>query len=250
MTSKKTTTKKPLRKKKNKKIAKKKTVVKKVSKIRKKKSLVSELDDRKSNKKRKKAAKKTSNKKSAPKSKPLGSFQRDKPVPEVAAKAGRLLSINSGASRWLWLTLLVVLFDQWTKSLIMDNFNEFDFVTILPYLDFMRVHNTGAAFSILSDASGWQRWMFITLGFGISGVILVWIKNLPTNGQALLASSLSLIMGGALGNVIDRILWGHVVDFIRVHYEQWYFPTFNIADSAITLGAVLLILDSVLHKES
>jgi len=159
-------------------------------------------------------------------------------------------SIDLGASRWLWLAVTVVILDQWTKSLIMDRFDEFDSVTLLPVLDFMRIHNTGAAFSFLSDASGWQRWMFTGLGIGASTVICVWLIKLPSRGQALLAVSLAFIMGGALGNVIDRILWGHVVDFIRVHYQQWFFPVFNVADSAITLGAVLLILDTLLNRES
>ena len=157
---------------------------------------------------------------------------------------------SSGASRWLWLAAIVVTLDQWTKSLIIERFNEFDSITLLPMLDFMRIHNPGAAFSFLSDASGWQRWMFTTLGIAVSAVIVVWLRNLPARGQTLLAASLAFIMGGALGNAIDRILWGHVVDFIRVHYQQWFFPAFNIADSAITIGAALLILDTLLNRES
>ena len=155
-----------------------------------------------------------------------------------------------GASRWLWLAAIIVTLDQWTKSLIIERFNEFDSITLLPMLDFMRIHNPGAAFSFLSDASGWQRWMFTTLGITVSAVIVVWLRNLPARGQTLLAVSLAFIMGGALGNAIDRILWGHVVDFIRVHYQQWFFPAFNIADSAITIGATLLILDTLLNRES
>ena len=158
-------------------------------------------------------------------------------------------SRDAGASAWLWLALGVIVIDQWTKSLIVSNFDEFDSVTLLPVLDFMRLHNTGAAFSFLSDASGWQRWMFTGLGIVVSAGILVWLRRLPARGQHLLAASLALIMGGALGNVIDRVLWGHVIDFIRVHYQQWYFPAFNVADSAITVGAALLILDSLIHRE-
>jgi len=158
--------------------------------------------------------------------------------------------LNAGASNWLWLTLGVIVVDQWTKSLVIANFNEFDSVTLLPVLDFMRLHNEGAAFSFLSNASGWQRWMFTVLGIGVSGAIFVWIRRLPARGQYMLAASLALIMGGALGNVIDRVLWGHVIDFVRVHYQQWYFPAFNVADSAITVGAGLLILDALLHREA
>ena len=158
-------------------------------------------------------------------------------------------SRDAGASAWLWLALAVIAGDQWTKFLIVSSFDEFDFVTLLPILDFMRLHNTGAAFSFLSDASGWQRWMFTGLGITVSVGIFVWLRRLPARGQHLLAAALALIMGGALGNVIDRMLWGHVIDFIRVHYQQWYFPAFNVADSAITVGAAFLILDSLIHRE-
>ena len=152
---------------------------------------------------------------------------------------------------WLWLTLLVIGADQWTKRLVVDNLNEFDSVVLLPVLEFMRLHNTGAAFSFLSNASGWQRWFFIALAVCVSLGILIWLWRLPARGKNLLAAGLCLVMGGALGNVIDRILLGHVVDFIRVHYQAWYFPAFNLADSAITIGAALLILDTFLQpKES
>ena len=151
-----------------------------------------------------------------------------------------------GAWAWLWLTLAVVVLDQWTKWLITRSFFEFQSVTLLPMLDLVRLHNEGAAFSFLSDASGWQRWMFTILAIGVSAVLVVWLKRLPSRGQHRLAAALALIIGGALGNVIDRILLGHVIDFIHVHYQQWYFPAFNAADSAITVGAGLLILDSLL----
>jgi signal peptidase II len=113
----------------------------------------------------------------------------------------------------------------------------------------MRLHNTGAAFSFLSDASGWQRWVFVGLGVAVSAGILVWLRRLPSKGQGLLAAGLSLILGGALGNVIDRVLHGHVIDFIRVHYDEHYFPAFNVADSAITIGAVLIVLDNLLELD-
>ena len=154
-----------------------------------------------------------------------------------------------GASNWLWLTLLVILVDQWTKRLVTSRLDEFEAVVLLPVLDFMRLHNEGAAFSFLSNASGWQRWFFITLAIGVSGGILVWLRRLPARGQNLLAAGLCLVMGGALGNVIDRTRLGHVIDFIRVHYAEWYFPAFNVADSAITIGAGLLILDMILQPK-
>ena len=152
---------------------------------------------------------------------------------------------------WLWLTLFVIGADQWTKRLVVDNLNEFDSVVLLPVLEFMRLHNTGAAFSFLSNASGWQRWFFIALAICVSLGIFIWLWRLPARGKNLLAAGLCLVMGGALGNVIDRVRFGHVVDFIRVHYQAWYFPAFNLADSAITIGAGLLILDTFLQpKES
>ncbi len=154
-----------------------------------------------------------------------------------------------GATKWLWLTLLIVVADQWTKRLVTDHLDEFEAVVLLPVLDFMRLHNEGAAFSFLSDASGWQRWFFTALAIGVSGGIVIWLRRLPARGQNLLAAALSLVIGGALGNVVDRMRLGHVIDFIRVHYGEWYFPAFNVADSAITIGAGLILLDAVLHPK-
>lgn len=161
--------------------------------------------------------------------------------PTRAARKGRL-----GAAPWLMLAAAVVAVDQWTKWLVTERFAEFDSVVLLPVLELMRLHNEGAAFSFLADASGWQRWLFVALGTGVSLGIAVWLFRLPARGQTLLAAALSFVMGGAIGNVIDRVRFGYVIDFIRVHYEQWYFPAFNAADSAITVGAALLILDSLI----
>jgi signal peptidase II len=157
----------------------------------------------------------------------------------------RWFSLHAGASNWLWLGVAVIVLDQWTKSLVVERLAEFDRVVLLPVLELMRLHNTGAAFSFLSDAAGWQRWLFVALGVVVSGGILVYLRRLPAKGQSLLAAGLSLILGGALGNVIDRVLLGHVIDFIRVHYEDHYFPAFNVADSAITIGAALIIVDTL-----
>jgi signal peptidase II len=161
----------------------------------------------------------------------------------------RWFGLNAGASNWLWLSVLVMALDQWTKWLVVERFEEFDRLVLLPVLELMRLHNTGAAFSFLSDAGGWQRWVFIGLGVAVSAAILVWLRRLPAKGQGLLAAGLSLIVGGALGNVIDRVLHGHVIDFIRVHYQDHYFPAFNVADSAITVGAVLIVLDNLLELD-
>ena len=159
----------------------------------------------------------------------------------------RWFGLRAGASNWLWLALVVMALDQWTKSLIVDRFEEFDKIVLLPVLEIMRLHNEGAAFSFLSNAGGWQRWMFIGLGVVVSAAILVWLRRLPPKGQGLLAAGLSLILGGALGNVIDRVLLGHVIEFIRGQGGEHYFPAFNGADSAITIGAALVILDNLLE---
>jgi len=161
----------------------------------------------------------------------------------------RWFGLQAGASNWLWLGVAVMALDQWTKSLVVDRFDEFDRLVLLPVLEIMRLHNEGAAFSFLSNAGGWQRWLFVGLGVGVSAGILYWLRRLPAKGQGLLAAGVSLILGGALGNVIDRVLQGHVIDFIRVHWAEHYFPAFNVADSAITIGAALVILDSLLELD-
>jgi signal peptidase II len=159
----------------------------------------------------------------------------------------RWFGLSAGASNWLWLSVVVIAADQWTKYLVTDSYEEFQGFVVLPILEIIRLHNEGAAFSFLDGAGGWQRWMFTGLALAVSAVILVWLRRLP-EGKNLLAAGLSLVLGGALGNVIDRVLWGHVIDFIRVHYDPWSFdfPAFNVADSAITVGAILLILENLL----
>ena len=129
----------------------------------------------------------------------------------------RWFALNAGASNWLWLGIAVIALDQWTKWLVMQRFEEFERLVLLPVLELMRLHNEGAAFSLLDDAGGWQRWLFTALAVAVSTGILIWLRRLPAKGQGLLAAGLSLILGGALGNVIDRVLHGHVIDFIRVH---------------------------------
>ena len=157
----------------------------------------------------------------------------------AAGKApGRLLP-------WLAIALAVILLDQFTKTLVLGFFDLGDSRTVTSFFNLVRVHNTGAAFSFLAGASGWQRWFFIGLGIVAAGFI-VWMLR-SHGGQRLFAWALALILGGALGNVIDRLLHGYVVDFIQVHYAGWYFPSFNVADSAITVGAALLILDELLR---
>jgi signal peptidase II len=152
---------------------------------------------------------------------------------------------RGGAALWLLLSATVILADQISKNYIAEHFGEFEFVKILPILDITRMHNVGAAFSFLASASGWQRWLFIGLAIVVSVGIIVWILRLPRAAHALLKCGLALVLGGAIGNVIDRIRLGHVIDFIHFHWNQAYFPAFNVADSAITVGAAFLLLDAL-----
>ena len=146
---------------------------------------------------------------------------------------------------WLGIALIVVLLDQLTKALIVRGFQLGDSHTVNAFFNIVRWHNTGAAFSFLHAAAGWQRWLFIGLG-AAAAVFIVWMLR-SHGGQRLFGWALALILGGAIGNVIDRLLHGYVVDFIQVHYQGTAFPSFNIADSAITVGAGLLILDELLR---
>ncbi len=146
---------------------------------------------------------------------------------------------------WLGIAFIVVLLDQFTKTLILGMFQLNDSHTVTSFFNVVRVHNTGAAFSFLAGADGWQRWFFIGLG-AVAAVFIVWMLR-THGGQRLFSWALALILGGAVGNVIDRLLHGHVVDFIQVHYAGHYFPSFNVADSAISVGAAFLILDELLR---
>ena len=146
---------------------------------------------------------------------------------------------------WLGIALIVILIDQFTKTLILGTFQLNDSHTVTSFFNVVRVHNTGAAFSFLAGAGGWQRWFFVGLG-AAAALFIVWMLR-SHSGQRLFSGALALILGGALGNVIDRLMHGYVVDFIQVHYQSSYFPSFNVADSAITVGAVCLILDELLR---
>lgn len=162
--------------------------------------------------------------------------------------AGTLRGPQRGAASssllpWLAIAALVIVLDQFTKTLILGYFQHGDVRTVTSFFNLVRVHNAGAAFSFLAGASGWQRWFFIGLGFA-AAVFIVWMLR-RHGGQRLFAWALALILGGALGNVIDRLLHGYVVDFIQLHHRGWYFPSFNVADSAITIGAACLILDEI-----
>ena len=158
------------------------------------------------------------------------------------AKRGRAVT-------WLVLSACVVLADQVSKTYITQHFMEFEFTRILAVLDITCMHNVGAAFSFLASASGWQRWLFIGLAGVVSIGIIVWLIKLPRGTHALLAAGLALVLGGALGNVIDRIRLGYVIDFIHFHWDRAYFPAFNVADSAITVGAACLLLDALFESK-
>jgi signal peptidase II len=152
------------------------------------------------------------------------------------------------ALRWYALALVLVVADQYTKGLASAGLEYGQPVRVFSWFNFTLQHNEGAAFSFLSDAGGWQRYFFTVVATGISVGLAVWLYIMPRK-QTLLALSLGLILGGALGNLWDRVALGYVVDFISVHYESRYFPAFNLADSAISVGAAILLLDSFLHRE-
>ncbi|PVV05598.1 MAG: signal peptidase II [gamma proteobacterium symbiont of Ctena orbiculata] len=148
-------------------------------------------------------------------------------------------------TRWLWLSLVVVVLDQVTKQIAESSLTLYESVRVLPIFDLTLLYNKGAAFSFLSNQGGWQRWFFIVLAIGVCGVLVGWIWRLKRDEQWI-AVALSLIVGGAIGNVIDRILFGQVIDFLHFHYQQHYFPAFNVADSAITLGVIIMLYDALI----
>lgn len=150
-----------------------------------------------------------------------------------------------GLVHWLALALVLLIADQFTKVLVLGSFQLGDSRVVTSFFNLVRVHNAGAAFSFLADASGWQRWFFTGLGVA-AAVLIVWmLKNHA--GQRLFGFALACILGGAVGNVIDRVLYGYVVDFLDFHWAGMHFPAFNVADSAISIGAVCLILDELLR---
>lgn len=147
------------------------------------------------------------------------------------------------ALRWYALALVLIVLDQYTKGLASSALDYGRPVEVFSWFNLTLQHNSGAAFSFLSDAGGWQRWFFTAVAVVISCALAVWLYLAP-RGHWLLALSLGLILGGAIGNLWDRVALGYVVDFISVHYNDWYFPAFNLADSAITVGAGCMLLDS------
>lgn len=150
-------------------------------------------------------------------------------------------------SRWLSLSALVIVLDQISKFFIVQHFANQESLTVLSVFDLALIHNPGAAFSFLSDAGGMQRWLFTAIAI-IASVSITWLLRKHST-EILFALALSLILGGALGNLIDRISYGYVIDFLLFHWNQHYFPAFNLADSAITCGAGLLIWQSLMEKK-
>ena len=148
---------------------------------------------------------------------------------------------------WLLLSALIVVLDLWTKSLATESLSLSRPVEVTSWLNMTLAHNSGAAFSFLSDAGGWQRWLFTGLASIVTVVLIVWLLRLPA-AEKRTAAALCMIIGGAVGNLVDRMAHGYVVDFIDVYYQNWHWPAFNVADSAITGGVILLLLDSLLQS--
>jgi signal peptidase II len=165
---------------------------------------------------------------------------------EHSATAG--LTAGRNSLRWLYLSAAIVVLDQITKWLVVLNLYEFERIFLIPLLDLVRYHNTGAAFSLLAGDEGWQAWFFTVVALIVSGGIVWYQWSLPRRGCRTLATGLALILGGAVGNVIDRLLYGYVVDFILFYYQAWAWPAFNVADSAITVGVALIIYDSLFFE--
>ncbi|AHC33430.1 MULTISPECIES: signal peptidase II [Pseudomonas] len=164
-------------------------------------------------------------------------------MPDAADRFGRL--------GWLVLSVLVLVIDQVSKAHFEGSLEMFQQIVVIPdYFSWTLAYNTGAAFSFLADSGGWQRWLFALIAVVVSAVLVVWLKRLGRD-DTWLAIALALVLGGALGNLYDRIALGHVIDFILVHWQnRWYFPAFNFADSAITVGAIMLALDMFKSKKT
>ncbi|WP_438862966.1 signal peptidase II [Neptunicella sp.] len=146
--------------------------------------------------------------------------------------------------RWLWLTVLMLVIDQVSKQWVIADMDLYESISVIPMFSITYVQNHGAAFSFLSTEGGWQRWFFTAIALVVSVLILYWLKQCKAE-QKLLPAAFALVLSGALGNVYDRLHYGYVIDFLDVYYQQWHWPTFNIADSAIFVGAVLLIFDAL-----
>jgi len=154
---------------------------------------------------------------------------------------------NNSGLRWLWLTLVFLVLDQVSKFWISDSFSLYESINVLPIFSITYVHNLGAAFSFLADQGGWQRWFFTAVAAIACIVFIVWLAKTPKS-QTLLSIAVALMLSGAMGNLIDRVLFGYVIDFLDFHWSGNHFPAFNVADSMIFIGAALMILESITTK--
>lgn len=150
--------------------------------------------------------------------------------------------------RFLWITIVVLVLDQWSKHAVVGSMSLYESIQLTGFFNLTYVHNYGAAFSFLHDAGGWQRWFFTGIALAISALLLYWLKQTPKQ-QVRLPVAFSFILGGAIGNVYDRLVHGYVIDFLDFYYQQWHWPAFNVADSAIFIGAAMLILDMFLTND-
>lgn len=154
-------------------------------------------------------------------------------------------SWRESALRWWWIAVGAIVADQLTKLWIVASIPNGGSVTVLPVLNIIHTYNPGAAWSMFANAGGAQRWIFSALAIVVSVVLVKWLRGLPFATKKLLGAGLTLILGGAIGNVLDRLRLGHVVDFVQVHWGNSYFPAFNVADSAISVGAAFVVLDAL-----
>lgn len=156
--------------------------------------------------------------------------------------------MQNNALPWVWISLLIIILDQITKLWISNLLVLHQVLPVIPFFNLILVHNEGAGFSLLADAGGWQRWLFIGIALVISIFLIISLSRIPFSKKRL-SIALTLILGGAIGNnLIDRLLYGYVIDFIQIYYKAWSWPAFNIADTAITIGAILLAIDTVFEK--
>lgn len=157
-------------------------------------------------------------------------------------------SLAQSGLRWLWLAAILLVLDQVTKLYVAANFNLYESISVMPMFNLTYVRNEGAAFSFLSNAGGWQRWFFTAIALGISGVLIYWLRGLHAS-QKLMSIAYSLVLSGAIGNLIDRVSYGYVIDFLDFYYDSYRWPAFNVADAAICIGAFLIIYDAFTNKE-
>ena len=150
--------------------------------------------------------------------------------------------------KWISLSVIVLVLDQVSKIWITTSMFLYESINVIPFFQLTYVQNEGAAFSFLNDAGGWQRWFFVSLSLIASVFIIIWLSKLPKS-EKLQSLGLAMVLGGAIGNLIDRLRFGYVIDFLDVYYQTWHWPVFNVADSAITVGVFMLLLDSFKNKE-